>query len=105
MIELSVIVPTFDERDNVAQVVNRLSAALDGLSWEVIFVDDHSPDGTANAVREIARRDHRVRCLHRFGRRGLSSACIEGILSSSAPYCAVMDGDLQHDETILPRML
>ena len=105
MIELSVIVPTFNERDNVTEMVRRLTSALDGLSWEVIFVDDNSPDGTADAVREIARCDRRVRCLHRFGRRGLSSACVEGILSSSAPYCAVMDGDLQHDEKILPRML
>jgi dolichol-phosphate mannosyltransferase len=103
-VELSVIVPTFNEKGNVATLVQRLAKTLEGRSWEVIFVDDDSPDGTADRVREIGRTDHRVRCIQRIGRRGLSSACIEGLLSSSAPYQAVMDADLQHDETILPAM-
>jgi dolichol-phosphate mannosyltransferase len=103
--ELSVIVPTYSERENVAEVVRRLRSCLAGLSWEVIFVDDDSPDGTAAVVREIACRDSRVRCVQRIGRRGLSSACIEGALASSAPYVAVMDADLQHDERLLPEML
>jgi dolichol-phosphate mannosyltransferase len=77
-----------------------------GTEWEVIFVDDDSTDGTANVVREISRTNPRVRCVHRIGRRGgLSSACVEGVLASSAPYVAVMDADLQHDESILPAML
>lgn len=104
-IDLSVIVPTFQERDNVSELVRRLRDTLDGIKWEVIFVDDDSPDGTADAVREIAQQDHRVRVIQRIGRRGLSSACVEGMLASSAPYLAVIDGDLQHDETLLPRML
>ena len=103
--ELSVIVPTFNERDNVAEVVEKLAACLEGKDWEVIFVDDDSPDGTAAVVREIARKNPRVRCLQRIGRRGLSSACVEGMLASSAPYLAVMDADGQHDESVLPRML
>ena len=103
--ELSVIVPTFRERDNVAELVRRLHATLDGIAWEAIFVDDDSPDGTADAVREIARRDPRVRCVQRIGRRGLSSACVEGMLASAAPYLAVIDGDMQHDETLLGKML
>lgn len=102
---LSVVVPTFNERGNVAELVRRLDAALVGRSWEVIFVDDDSPDGTADLVRELGRTDDRVRCIQRIGRRGLSSACIEGMLSSAAPYHAVIDADLQHDETLLPRML
>jgi dolichol-phosphate mannosyltransferase len=102
---LSIVVPTFNERDNIAPLVDRLHDSLRGLDWEVVFVDDDSPDGTAEAVREIAAVDTRVRCLQRIGRRGLSSACIEGMLSSSAPYLAVMDGDLQHDERLLPAML
>ncbi|MCX7274446.1 MAG: glycosyltransferase family 2 protein [Burkholderiales bacterium] len=102
---LSIVVPTFNERDNIAPLVARLHDSLRGLDWEVVFVDDDSPDGTAEAVREIAAIDTRVRCLQRIGRRGLSSACIEGMLSSSAPYLAVMDGDLQHDERLLPAML
>jgi len=104
-VELSVVVPTFNERGNVAEMVRRLDRALDGRSWEVIFVDDDSPDGTAELVRALGRTDRRVRCIQRIGRRGLSSACIEGMLSSTAPYHAVMDCDLQHDETLLPRML
>lgn len=103
--QLSVVVPTFKERDNVVALYRKLEAALGGIDWEVIFVDDNSPDRTWSVVRELAARDPRVRCLRRIGRRGLSGACIEGILASSAPYAAVMDADLQHDETRLPVML
>ncbi len=105
LLQLSVVVPTFNERDNVGALVRKLEATLRGIVWEVIFVDDNSPDGTWQVVRELARQDNRVRCLRRIGRRGLSGACIEGILASSAPYAAVMDADLQHDETQLPKML
>ncbi len=99
------MVPTFKEIENVGALVDRLRDCLAGQSWEVIFVDDDSPDGTSDAVRELARIDRRVRCVQRINRRGLSSACIEGILASSSPYVAVMDGDLQHDELLLPKML
>jgi dolichol-phosphate mannosyltransferase len=102
---LSVVVPTFNERDNVRPLVHELSEALAGVEWEVIFVDDDSPDGTADVARELARERSRVRCIHRIGRRGLASACVEGMLGSSAPYLAVMDGDLQHDPKIIPQML
>jgi dolichol-phosphate mannosyltransferase len=104
-LQLSIVVPTFNERGNVATLVQRLDAALTGIAWEVIFVDDNSPDGTTEAVRELARNDFRVRCIRRIGRRGLSGACIEGMLASSAPCAAVIDGDLQHDETQLAKML
>lgn len=103
--ELSVIVPTFNEYENIVPMIQSLEAALGDIRWEVIFVDDDSPDGTAAKVRDLARKDSRVRCVQRIGRRGLSSAAIEGILASSAPFCAVIDGDLQHDETLLPLML
>jgi dolichol-phosphate mannosyltransferase len=104
-VELSVVVPTFKERGNVAELVRRLDASLAGIAWEAIFVDDNSPDGTAAAVKEISGTDPRVRCLRRVGRRGLAGACIEGMLSSAAPYVAVIDADLQHDEKVLPLML
>jgi dolichol-phosphate mannosyltransferase len=103
--ELSVIAPTFNERANVERLVDKLEAALAGVRWEVIFVDDDSPDGTAGAVKAIAARDTRVRCLRRVGRRGLAGAVIEGALASAAPFVAVIDADMQHDETLLPRML
>jgi dolichol-phosphate mannosyltransferase len=102
---LSVVVPTFNERDNVTKLYRKLEATLGGIAWEVVFVDDNSPDGTSDVVRGLARQDGRVRCIRRIGRRGLSGACIEGILASSAPYAAVIDADLQHDETQLPKML
>lgn len=103
--EVAVIVPTFNERANVAAVVDRLDACLEGLAWEVVFVDDDSPDGTADRVRELGALDPRIRCVQRVGRRGLASACVEGMLATTAPLLAVMDADLQHDETILPAML
>ncbi|WP_298281554.1 glycosyltransferase [Acidocella sp.] len=102
---LTVVVPCYNERANVAPMVAALDAALTGISWEVVFVDDDSPDGTAAEARRLAQTDARVRCLRRIGRRGLSSAVIEGALSSSADHVAVIDGDLQHDETRLPLML
>jgi dolichol-phosphate mannosyltransferase len=103
--ELSVVVPTFNERDNVIALFRKLETALKGRAWEVIYVDDNSPDGTWDVVRTLAQQDSRVRCIRRIGRRGLSGACIEGILASSAPCAAVIDADLQHDETQLPKML
>lgn len=102
---LSVIVPTFNERDNIAPLIEKLEAALAGVSFEVIIVDDNSPDGTADLAKQIATQKPHVRCIHRIGRRGLSSACIEGMASSAAEFVAVIDADHQHDETILPQML
>src|SRR5678815_3103264 len=104
-LRLSLVVPTFNESGNVGELLRRLQLVLGRDGWEVIFVDDDSSDSTARHVRDIARIDARVRCLQRIGRRGLSSACIEGMMAASAPVIAVMDADLQHDETILPTML
>ncbi|MEP1931837.1 MAG: glycosyltransferase family 2 protein [Roseibium sp.] len=103
--ELSVILPSFNEAANIPILVGLLDKALNGIAWEAIVVDDNSPDGTAEVARKIALTDPRVRVIRRIGRRGLSGACIEGILASSAPFVAVMDADLQHDETLLPKML
>lgn len=104
ILELTVVVPTFNEAGNVPLLVERLATVLAGIAWEVVFVDDDSPDGTAAIAREIALRDRRVRVIRRLGRRGLSTACVEGVMSSAAPYFAVMDGDLQHDDAMLAAM-
>ncbi|MBO1325897.1 glycosyltransferase family 2 protein [Acetobacter sp. TBRC 12305] len=104
-VDISIVVPCYNEAANVRPLVAALQAALAGRRWEVVFVDDHSPDGTIDVVRALAREDARVRGMCRIGRRGLSSAVIEGVLSSSAPVVAVMDGDLQHDESRLPALL
>jgi dolichol-phosphate mannosyltransferase len=103
-IELAVIIPTFNESANIVRMVESLSLALAGIHWEAIFVDDNSPDGTADVVRDLARTDQNVRIVHRIGRRGLSTAVIEGMLASAAPILAVIDGDMQHDETKLPEL-
>ncbi len=104
-LDLSIVIPTFNERKNIAPVLERLAATLRGITYEVVFVDDDSPDGTAAAIRALALSDPRLRVLQRVHRRGLASACVEGMMATSAPYIAVMDADLQHDETILPEML
>jgi dolichol-phosphate mannosyltransferase len=103
--DLTVVVPCYNERPNVAPLIEKLDATLFGIAWEVVFVDDNSPDGTTAEVRRIAQTDPRVRCIRRIVRRGLASAVIEGALSSSAQFVAVIDGDMQHDETKLPQML
>ncbi len=103
--ELCIIVPTFNEKDNVGQLCAALVSVLEGVDWEVIFVDDDSPDSTSDIIRRIALEDSRVRCVQRINRRGLSSACVEGMMATAAPYIAVMDADLQHDDRVLPVML
>ncbi|MXP10026.1 glycosyltransferase [Pseudoblastomonas halimionae] len=102
---LAIVLPTLNERDNLAGLVARLEGALGPDGWEAIFVDDNSPDGTADAARDLALNDRRVRVIQRIGRRGLASAAIEGMLSTAAPYVAVMDADHQHDPRLLPQML
>jgi dolichol-phosphate mannosyltransferase len=103
--EITVVVPTLNERANVPLLVARLQRVLTGVDWEVIFVDDNSTDGTAAVARALGEADSRVRCIRRIGRRGLSGALVEGMLSSQARYVAALDADLQHDETLLVAML
>ena len=104
-LQLGVVIPTFKEAPNVQPLLAKLETALQGVVWQAIFVDDDSPDGTAATVKAIAAVDPRVICLHRIGRRGLAGAVIEGAMASAAPFVAVIDGDMQHDETLLPQML
>lgn len=105
MLQLAVILPTYRERANIAPMVARLDAALQGVVWEAIFVDDNSPDGTAAEARRISLSDPRIRVIERIGRRGLASAAIEGMCATAAPIVAVMDADQQHDPELLPKML
>jgi len=103
--QLAVIVPSYNERGNIELLYEKVALALGDTHWEMIVVDDDSPDGTAEVVNELSRVYANIRCLRRFGRRGLASACVEGMAVTSAPYVAVIDADLQHDEAILPQML
>jgi len=102
--QLTVVIPTFNERENIREIVLRLDRSLPDIAWEAIFVDDCSKDGTSDVVRDIAATDSRVRLVLRHNRRGLSSAVVEGALAASADIVAVMDGDLQHDEKVLPQL-
>jgi dolichol-phosphate mannosyltransferase len=103
--ELVVVIPTFNERDNIVPLLEKLDRALDGVRWEIVFVDDDSTDGTVRVLEEVCCADRRVRSVRRLGRRGLASAVVEGIQTNFAPYIAVMDADLQHDERLLGPML
>lgn len=103
--QISLIIPTYNERDNIKPLVKLLDSVLKGIAWEAVFVDDNSKDGTLVVIHELAEKDDRIRIIHRIGRRGLSSACIEGMLATTTPFMAVMDADLQHDEKLLPFML
>lgn len=104
-LELAVVLPTYNERKNIATMIERLDKALAGIAWEAIYVDDNSPDGTSDEARRLSLSDPRVRCIQRIGRRGLASAAIEGMCSTAAPIVAVMDADHQHDPALLPGML
>ena len=103
--DLAIVLPTLNERENLAPLIARIAGALDDIAWEVIVVDDNSKDGTADEARRLSGGDPRIRVIHRIGRRGLSSAAIEGVCATAAPYVAVMDADHQHDPKLLPEML
>ncbi|MXP28857.1 glycosyltransferase [Porphyrobacter algicida] len=104
-LELAIILPTLNERDNIAPLLDRIETALGPDGWEVLVVDDNSKDGTADEVRRLSLSDPRVRAIQRIGRRGLASAAIEGFCATAAPFCAVMDADHQHDPNLLVPML
>ena len=86
--EITIILPTFNERDNLPVMVERVGRALEGVDWEILVVDDNSPDGTSAVARVLGEHDRRIRCIRRVGRRGLAGACIEGMLGSQARYVA-----------------
>lgn len=102
---VAVIVPTLNEAANVPRLVAALDRALGTYAYEILFVDDWSTDGTPDAVAALADIRTNIRLIRRFGRRGLSSAVVEGVLATLAPIVAVIDADMQHDEAILPRLI
>jgi dolichol-phosphate mannosyltransferase len=103
--ELAIVVPTLNEAANIETLLTKIETTLAGVRWEIIFVDDDSQDRTRDVILQRCRVDPRIRLVHRIGRRGLSSAVVEGILSSSTRCVAVIDADLQHDERLLRPML
>lgn len=103
--QISVVVPTFNESENIGPLVARIGGALLGLDWEVVIVDDNSPDGTARLARQMSLDDDRVRAILRVADRGLARACIQGMLSSKGELICVMDADGQHDPHVIQRMV
>jgi dolichol-phosphate mannosyltransferase len=103
--ELSIVIPTLNEAGNIELLCNKISTTLKGINWEIVFVDDNSTDGTKELLEKMSSQHQNINAIHRIGRKGLSSACIEGMLASKSPIVAVMDADLQHDETLLLAML
>lgn len=103
--DISIVVPTLNEADNIKPFIAAIKRVLEPFNWEIVFVDDDSPDGTWKTVQHEAAHDRRIRGIRRVGRHGLASAAIEGFLSSASPVLVLMDGDLQHEEAILPQMI
>lgn len=102
---LSIVAPAYNERDNIRPLTDAIARAMGEVAWELIVVDDDSPDGTASEVATLAGEGASIRCIRRVGRRGLASAVVEGVLAAESELVAVIDADLQHDETRLPVML
>ncbi len=102
---LTLVIPTLNEVDNVGPLIAKLEHVLRSISWSALFVDDDSTDGTYDLLRTLAFGRPYIQAIRRIGRKGLSSACIEGMAAADSAYVAVMDADLQHDEYLLRPML
>ncbi len=103
MSKISVVVPTFNESENVGNLVNQIDYALRGIDYEIVFVDD-SKDNTPEVIEAVMKENHNVRMKHRDGETGLATAVIEGFRIAVGDYIAVMDADLQHPPKILRSM-
>lgn len=102
---ISIIVPVFNEVDNIAPLLEQIASALDGHEWEVIFVDDASTDGTTDAAYRLSVGNERVRLILRLWDRGLARSTIQGMLSAKGEMLCVMDGDGQHDPKFIPQLM
>ena len=104
--KVSIIIPTYNERDNVPIVVKAIEEVLGGKwHYQIIVVDDSSPDGTGMLVTELSYKDHRINLIERPGKLGLGSAVVAGFDHSDGDYLVMMDADLSHDPKYLPDML
>lgn len=106
-IELAIIIPVFNEEDNVLPLAQEVAAALraEPRAWELVFVDDASTDGTWENIQAARRRDARVRGVRHAQNRGQSAALWTGLQATDAPIVATLDGDRQNDPADLPRLL
>jgi dolichol-phosphate mannosyltransferase len=104
-LQVSVVVPTYNEAGNIPMIYDSLAEALAGRAWELVIVDDDSPDGTADAARALSLKHDNVRCIQRVQDRGLASAVHWGVQAAHGEAIVVMDGDLQHEPALIPQML
>ena len=102
--QVSVIIPTYNERDNIGPLVERMQDALSGYAYEVVFVDDDSKDGTVELITSLSDR-YPVRVIVRRDKRGLASAVVDGLAQMDGQVAVVMDADLQHPPEIIPSLL
>jgi len=103
--KISLVIPTYNEKENIKELLNELKKVLKPYSHEIIIVDDNSHDGTWRVVKKISEKDKNVKLVRRVGERGLSSAVLRGFEKARGDVLGVMDADLSHDPKILPRMI
>ena len=101
---ISIIVPTYNERENLEELFERIARALEGREFEIIVVDDDSPDKTWKKAEELAKK-YPVKVIRRTNKRGLSSAVIRGFREANSEILVVMDADLQHPPEVIPKLI
>ena len=105
MSEVSIVIPTYNESENIVNVLNEIELKLAGHNYEIIVVDDNSPDGTSELVKKRSIENRNILCIRRTWKKGLSSAVVEGVALSSKELICVMDGDGQHDPKDIIKMI
>lgn len=105
MVETSIIIPTLNEAQNISILISKIKKTMEGNNYEIIVVDDNSEDGTWAIADKLLKEDSNGFCIKRMHRNGLSAAVVEGMSQASGDYLIVMDGDMQHDETIIPKIV
>ena len=104
MVKVSVVLPTYNERENISGIIGRLSKIL-RKNYEIIIVDDNSPDGTWEIVRNISSGNKKVRLILRKNKRGIASAFRDGTSKAKGEIIVWMDADLTHPPEIIPKLL
>ena len=102
---ISIVIPTFNEVKNIIPLLKNLISLINNFEYEIIIVDDDSPDGTAEEINKYMKLNQKIKLITRLGRSGLSSAIKEGLIFAQGKYLLVLDGDGQHDPSFVLDML
>jgi len=102
--KLTIIIPTYNEKENLPQLIQRIETAMSNQDHEIIIVDDNSPDGTGQLAEQLAKQYGNIKVIHRPAKMGLATAILDGIKYAEGDIIAVMDADLQHPPELLPRL-